>query len=139
MTPTAAITIQGIFDTSLINHSVQGVPAALALIDEVVSGRLRAGISAVSVYELWLTRPFTAAVQLAFEARLALLTVLPVDREVAAATAEALRDETRERRGRLFHDAVIAHTAKALGVPVWTGDQDFRGYGAQVNRYLVAR
>lgn len=130
--------MQALFDTSLIVHVINGFAPAQRLMDEVKIGRLTAGYSAITAYELWLTKPLPPLIKLQYRLQLSFLVAIPFEPDIAFATAEALREEPRERRGRLFHDAVIAHTAKKFGVPVWTGDLSFKAYGAQVNRYDAA-
>lgn len=130
--------IEGVFDTTVISDSVHGVTRAMELMQNVASGNLWIGFSAISPYELWLTRRLTPALEAAYEFQLSLLVEIPITRDIAIATSRALHGEPRARRSKLFRDAVIAHTALKYGVPVYTGDKRFMSYGAEIRRYEVS-
>lgn len=55
------------------------------------------------------------------------LAPLPVDNAVTREFAEIVAEARRERRRPKILDALIAATARALDVPVYTQDADFDG------------
>lgn len=63
------------------------------------------------------------------------LDPLPVNDDVAREFAEIVAEARRQRRRPKILDALIAATARALGVPVFTQDADFDEIpGVQVRR-----
>lgn len=63
------------------------------------------------------------------------LEPLPVDDDVAREFAEIVAEARRQRRHPKILDALIAATARAVGVPVFTQDADFDEIpGVQVRR-----
>ncbi len=95
------------------------IPAELA-ISVVTYGELRAGL--LAAHDL-----ATREIRLATLMQAATLQPVPIDERVADAWA-ALRIRLRDAgRTMKVNDAWIAATALALGVPVLTQDDDYRG------------
>src|SRR5690554_3825538 len=95
------------------------IPAELA-ISVVTYGELRAGL--LAAHDL-----ATREIRLSTLMQAATLQPVPIDERVADAWA-ALRIRLRDAgRTMKVNDAWIAATALALGVPVLTQDDDYRG------------
>lgn len=118
----------GVIDTSAVIARAQGIP--LRWEADVPSAL---GISAVTLSELIYgvlvaPDPSVRASRLETVAQLqATTSVLPITESVASKYAD-LRATARERGRRLSApDGLIAATAKALDVPLYTKDRDFDG------------
>lgn len=110
------------FDTSvLVAYFKNEDSRTLSLIGEVISGRMTAAISAITVAEVWATPAMgDPSVQRQRQALLALLQIVAIDRQVAE------QGGTLRRRHSLdIPDALIAACCHSAGGHFLTKDPHF--------------
>lgn len=112
----------GILDTSVFVAREQDRPLAElpeeGRISVITVAELRIGVLAAADASVRAQRMRTLSVVEG-------LAALPVDDAVARAFAEIVAQARRERRPPKILDSLIAATARALDVPVYTQDADF--------------
>jgi len=114
--------VTGILDTSVFVAREQDGPLA----ELPAEGR----VSVVTVAELRIgvlvaSEPSVRAQRMRTLTELEALAALPVDDQVAREFAEVMAEARRLRRRPKILDSLIAATARALNVPVYTQDADF--------------
>jgi predicted nucleic acid-binding protein len=119
--------VRGVLDTSVFIAGEQGRGLNTERLPD------EAAVSVITLAELELgvhmaTREAPRAQRLAtLGAVRATYAALPVDEDVASAFAELVATVRREGRSLKVQDALIAATARAHGVAVYTQDGDFDG------------
>jgi predicted nucleic acid-binding protein len=102
-----------------------GSSGADHLWSEVESQNITAGVSPISVYELWVAQRLERTEELFYEAMLAALEEVPLSGYAARLAAGWLRTQG-SRSEALFRDALIAASATEVGARVATAnDRDF--------------
>ncbi len=112
----------GILDTSVFVAREQKRPLAAlpaeGRVSVVTVAELRIGVLVAS-------EPSVRAQRMRTLTEMEALEALPVNDEVAREFAEIVAEARRQRRRPKILDALIAATARALDVPVYTQDADF--------------
>jgi len=114
--------LTGILDTSVFVAREQKRPLAAlpaeGRVSVVTVAELRIGVLVAS-------EPSVRAQRMRTLTEMEALEALPVNDEVAREFAEIVAEARRQRRRPKILDALIAATARALDVPVYTQDADF--------------
>lgn len=122
----------GVLDTSVFVAREQARPLAdlpeEGLVSVVTVAELRVGV-------LVAEEPDVRAQRMRTLSEVERIDALPVDDDVGRAFAEIVAAARQDGRRPKILDALVAATARALGVPVYTQDADFDGMaGVEVRR-----
>lgn len=127
--------IDAVFDTTVFIDAYNRNQRAVYLLADVASGRLSAGYSPVTVYELWI-RTMSRAEEAFHTSLLTTLEEIPLDSVMARQVASWLAPSTRAQRLRLASDAIIAATAASVGATIITRNpRDFTRFYSDVQSY----
>jgi predicted nucleic acid-binding protein len=127
--------IDAVFDTTVFIDAYNRNQRAMHMLADVASGRLSAGYSPVTVYELWI-RTMSRAEEAFHASLLATLEEIPLDSVMARQVSSWLAPSTRAQRLRLASDAIIAATAASVGATIITRNpRDFTRFYSDVQSY----
>ena len=109
-----------LFDTTVFIDYWRGDPGAGTLVANAIKGALSAGVSPVTTLELWQYSGLGRVEEIQYRALLRFIEELQVTNQIGIEAGFDLRLLSRSQRRRLAADALIANTAKAHGVPLYT-------------------
>jgi predicted nucleic acid-binding protein len=125
-----------LLDTTFFIDLRRGDVGAAGLWLRIRNESISGAYSAVSGYELWLSKRLSQADETFFTAVFRLLEEAPLTAEAAVQAAMWLRDLPRRTRDRRLRDAFIAASAHLRGETVYTRNvADLRRFHQDVERY----
>lgn len=125
-----------LFDTTVFIDYWLGHTGAGSLISQVVGRTLNGAVSPISTIELWQFHGLGRREEVEYIALLSFLESAVLDVGLGIEVGTALRPLSRNMRRRLTADAIIALTAKRLGVPVYSGNtRDLSRFYSSVRPY----
>ncbi len=125
-----------LLDITVFNDLKAGDPDARKVVERILDGEIKAAASPLTVCELWRTSGIDRRTEIGF------LSVLRFVEEVAPALEDArtaglwLADSNLDGRRDASCVAILAATAKRLGIPICTRDADaFATFDVEVTSY----
>lgn len=124
-----------LLDTTVFVDLYRGDPAARAILDDLIAGRLQGSFSPISVLELWMGQ-MSAGEERFHRSVLALLEEAPVTSIIAERAGVLLGSLSGSIRETIIRDAVIAAAGDIRGEPVVTRNtRDFERLQVAVRAY----
>lgn len=125
-----------LWDTTVFIDYWKGVPGAIALVNDVVSGSKTASYSAITSLELFQFDQLGRQEEIELVALSMVLEEAPITSRIASQAGQMLRVLSRGQRRRLSADTLIAATAIDRGEKIYSRNhRDIRRFNSNVDAY----
>ena len=125
-----------LWDTTVFIDYWKGVPGAVALVNDVVSGSETASYSAITSLELFQFNQLGRQEEIELVALFMVLEEAPITSRIAGQAGQMLRVMSRSQRQRLSADALIAATAIDRGEKIYSRNhRDIQRFNSNVDTY----